>query len=186
MAGMIIGFYGFQRSGKTLLAYKFAQRYTKLGIKCYTNMNVKESGFIKISGLSEMPLNTEPKVLLLDEVYSFMDSRNWRNSSNTSLFFNTIGKQNCLLLMTAISPDMVEKRLREQHNIMVLAKGNESCIHYRMIDCQRMTVNEYVIKKDEQLFRNVFYDTLQVPDLVDCDMKDFADRVKEYNKQIKS
>lgn len=186
MAGLIVGFYGYQRSGKTLLAYKIAKSYTKRGLVCYTNMIVSDPGFVTIKSLSDMPLNTKPKVLLLDEVYSFMDSRNWRNNSNASLFFNTLGKQSCLLLLTAISPDMVEMRLRNQQSYMIIAKGDNEKIKYRLIDCQRLTTSDFVLPKDEKLFADCNYDTLQVPDIVDCNMSDFADRVKAYNQRQQS
>jgi AAA+ superfamily predicted ATPase len=184
MAGLICGFYGYQRSGKTLLAYLIAKKYHSLGIPVYTNMETDE--FKKIESLTEIPLNTDHKVLLLDEVYSFMDSRNWQDvKGNTSLFFNTIGKQNILLLMTAIIPSMIESRLRQQHNYMIIAKGSEKNIQYKIVDVQRNISSMFVLEKTKQLFKNLNYNTLQVPDLVDCNLKDFAEKVRRYKEKIK-
>ncbi len=182
MAGMIAGFYGFQRSGKTLLAYLIAESLkSKYGIKVYTNMNVK--GYKKIYSLNEIPLDYKPKILLLDEAYYFMDSRNWKNNTDTTIFFNTIGKQNILMLLTAISPDMIEKRLREQHNYMFIAKSNEIYISYKIVDIQRNKKSELNIKKSKEIFKKVKYDSMQVPDMVDCSIEQFNKKIREKNKK---
>lgn len=183
MAGLIIGFYGYQRSGKTLFAYKLAKHYSNKGCPVYTNLD--SPSFIKIEALSQIPLNNAPKVLLLDEVYSFLDSRNWKDNTNTSLFFNTIGKQNILLLMTAINPDTVEVRLRKQHNYMVIAKGDKDSITYKVIDTQRNITNVINVNKSPELFSCVDYDSQQIPDIIDCDLSTFSTKVKAYNQNIK-
>lgn len=169
MAGCITGFYGFQRSGKTLMAYLVANLYAKkFGLPVYTNMSVP--GWNQIDSLKSLPLDFQPKILLLDEVYYFMDSRNWKDNTSSSIFFNTIGKQNILLLLTAVNPDSVEKRLRDQHNYMFIVKSDEFCIYYKILDVQRNTSSVFVLKKSKDLFQKLTYDTLQVPDYVDCDL----------------
>ena len=177
MAGIIIGCYGYQRSGKTLLAYLLADSYRKRGCEVYSNMEV--SKWHKIKALTDLPFDNKPKVLLLDEVYYFMDSRNWQNNTESSIFFNTIGKQNILLLMTAISPDMVEMRLRNQHNYMYLVKSDDKYIYYRVLDIVRKKYKDFYLEKNKELFENVQYDTLQVPDIIDCSLKDFSKKVKQ-------
>lgn len=176
MAGIIVGAYGYQRSGKTLIAYEIADSYYQKGCEVYSNMTVR--GWNKIDSLTEIPFNNQPKVLLLDEVYYFMDSRNWKNNTDASIFFNTIGKQNILLLLTAISPDMVEMRLRDQHNYMFLVKSDKHFIYYKLLDVVRKREREFILPKTEELFNGIRYDTNQIPDLVDCSLKDFAKKVK--------
>lgn len=185
MAGIIIGAYGFQRSGKTLLAYMIAEGYRKKGCKVYTNMNT--SNFINIKSLNDIPFDYKPKVLLLDEVYYFLDSRTWKNNTESSIFFNTIGKQNILLILTAISPDMIEKRLREQHNYMYLVKSDKDNIYYKMIDIQRRKSKIFTLRKSEELFKKLNYDTKQVPDFIDINIKDFNKKVSinKNDKDIK-
>lgn len=169
MAGLIVGFFGFQRSGKTLLAYKISDSYYRNGIKVYTNMEVE--GFIKIKSLAEIPNDYTPKVLLLDEIYYFLDSRMWQNNTEATLFLNTLGKRNIMLLMTAINPGMIELRLREQMNYVFICKGDDKKITYKVIDVIRNKSNIVTVEKNAELFENVRYNTLQVPDFVDCSFK---------------
>ena len=102
MPGLIVGAYGYQRSGKTLIAFLLAEKYYKLGIPVYTNMLV--DGYIHIEKLDDIPVNNTPKVLLLDEVQYFLDSRTWNDNQESSIFFNSICKMNVLLLLTTFHP----------------------------------------------------------------------------------
>lgn len=183
MAGIIVGAYGYQRSGKTLIAYMMADEYYRMGCEVYSNMEVE--GWNKINSLTDIPFNYKPKVLLLDEVYYFMDSRNWKNNTDASIFFNTIGKQNILLLLTAISPDMVEMRLRDQHNYMYLVKSDKNFIYYKLLDVVRRREREFMLPKNDELFKRLRYNTNQIPDLVDCSLKDFARKVKDQTGILK-
>lgn len=174
MAGLICGFYGYQRSGKTLLATMIAESYRRKGVKVYTNMDV--AGFVKIKSLNELPDNKEPKVLLLDEAYYFLDSRSWEKNTKSSIFFNTLGKQNVLFLFTAISPDMIDMRIRKQQNYVFIAKGNDKAITYKVLDIQRQRKRLFVMPKTEDVFNFVQYRTLEVPDYVDCNFDKFIKR----------
>ncbi|MEM0173432.1 MAG: hypothetical protein QXI16_02880 [Sulfolobaceae archaeon] len=179
MSGCIIGNFGFQRSGKTLLAYLIAEGYRKSeNIPVYSNMTVKD--WIKIKSLTDLPFNHEPKILLLDEAYYFMDSRNWQDNTDATIFFNTIGKQNILLIITAISPDMIEKRLRNQMNYVYLVKSDKDFIYYRVLDSVRQKAKDFSVRKCDELFNSLTYDTKQVPDVVDCTLKNFTERVQEF------
>jgi hypothetical protein len=131
MPGCILGCYGYQRSGKTLFAYIIAESFkNRYDIPVFSNMHV--DGWTTISALSDIPQDKKPKVLVLDEVYFFMDSRTWQQNTQASIFFNTLGKQNIFLIMTAIDPAEVEIRLRKQHNYMCLCKSNEDYIYCRI------------------------------------------------------
>lgn len=174
MAGLICGFYGFQRSGKTLLATMIAESYRRKGVKVYTNMDVK--GFIKISSLNDLPVDHEPKVLLLDEAYWFLDSRDWEKTTKSSIFFNTLGKHNFLFLFTAISPDMIDMRIRKQQNYVFMAKGNSKFITYKILDVQRQRSRLFVMPKSEDVFNFVQYRTLDVPDIINVDFDKFIKR----------
>lgn len=184
MSGLIIGSFGFQRSGKTLISYLLADYYAKNGLKVYTNMIVPH--FQTITALTDIPFNTEPKVLLLDECYYFMDSRNWKNNTDASIFFNTIGKQNILLLLTAIDPAMIELRLRNQMNYCILVKSDSDNIFYKIFDVQHNKSTVFSLKKTEKLFSELKYDTLQVPDYVDCSLNNFQEKVKNFYDSQKS
>lgn len=183
MAGLIIGSLGFQRSGKTLLTYNIAESYRKRGLQIYSNMNV--SGWKTISALDDIPFNHKPKVLLLDECYYFLDSRNWSNNTDASIFFNTIGKQNILLLFTAINIDMVEKRLREQCNYVYLCKSGPESFAYKQLDVQRNKARVFNVPKKNINWEDVRYNTLEVPDYVDCNLKNFRAKIDAAKKQTR-
>ena len=175
MAGKIVGFFGFQRSGKTLLASILAEHLRQTHeIPVYTNMSVEN--WTSIKSISDIPFDFEPKTVLVDEIYFSLDSRAWKDNTSSSIFLNTIGKQNILFMYTAISPDMVEMRLREQTELIFIAKNiTEEFIEYMVIDTYRKTSNSILLKKNENVFNYVKYDTLQVPNLVkfDIDYKKF-------------
>lgn len=180
MSGCIIGAYGYQRSGKTLIAYLIAEKYRALGCKVYSNMIVKE--WTTIKSLNEIPLDYKPKVLLLDELYYFMDSRQFQNNAKSSIFFTTIGKQNILFIYTAINPDMIEKRIREQTNYMYIVKPNKDFIYYKIIDVQRSKEKVHILEKSAKLFESVKYDTQQIPEYIDTNIdfdKNFIKNIKE-------
>lgn len=171
MAGLICGFFGYQRSGKTLMAYLLATSFNKIGMNVYTNMNV--SGWITIKSLNDIPLDYKPKVLLLDECYYFLDSRNWSNNTSASIFMNTIGKQSILLLYTSITPEMIDKRLREQSNYIFMAKKSETYISYKMFDCIRQKSRLFKIDTVNFDWSQVKYNTLEVPDYIEVQFKNF-------------
>lgn len=184
MSGKIVGFYGFQRSGKTLLASILAEYLRQsYGIPVYTNMSVE--GWTTITSISEIPFNFESKIVLLDEIYFSLDSRAWKDNATSSIFLNTIGKQEILFLYTAISPDMVEMRLRDQTELMFIAKNiNSDFIEYMVIDTYRKSSNFIQLKKTDKVFNFVNYDTKQVPGLVkfDIDYKKFFNLERKDEK----
>ena len=167
MAGIIVGVYGYQRSGKSLIAYMISDSYRKKGYKVYTN--VKTEYFNKINRLSEIPINNKPKVLWLDEAQYYLDSRLWKDNTKSSIFFNSIGKQNILLVITTIDPGMVEKRIREQQNYVIFAEDRKNHFGYRIIDCYRKNYKDILLLKSDKMFEKLRYNTLEVPDYIYMD-----------------
>ena len=184
MAGILVGAYGYQRSGKSLISHLIAESYYKKGIPVYSNVEVQ--GYNHIEKLDDIPFNTENKVLWLDEVQYFLDSRTWQNNQESSIFFNSIGKMNILLLITTIHPEMVEKRLRQQHNYVILVKSDAKYIYYRIKDNVRSVYKDFTIKKGPELFNLCRYDSSQVPGYVNCNLKNFANKVKKFNQEQKN
>ncbi len=181
MSGCICGFYGYQRSGKTLLAYLKAEMYRNQGCQVYSNMIVPN--WNKIDKLTDLPFDFKPKVLLLDEAYFFLDSREFQDNTKATIFFNTIGKTNTLLMVTAVDPGTIEKRLRNQHNYMFIAKKQNTTIHYKCMDIVRNKTQIIRIKADEHLYSMLKYDHQQIPDLIDCKLDGFIEKVREFNQQ---
>ena len=103
---MIVACCGPQRSGKTLMASMIAREMKKQGLEVYTNMEAEE--FVHISSLMEVPLlDLKPKVLLLDEAHSIFNSRAFKGfQGEQAMFFNILGKCNCILLLTCIKDEI--------------------------------------------------------------------------------
>lgn len=183
MAGLIVGSYGFQRSGKSTIAFLIAESCFNKGIKVYTNQDVE--GYIKLEKLIDIPINNEPKVLWLDEADYFLDSRNWQDNKESSIYFNSIGKMNILLLLTTTHPDQIEMRLRRQHNYVFMVKGDEHYIYYRLKDIQRNMYADYMVRKDEKLFSRLRFESNLVPDWIDCNIREFNRKVMEFKAKYR-
>lgn len=178
MAGKIIGCFGYQRQGKTLFAVLLSLRLKELyGIEIYTNMSIP--GCKTVMSINEIPFDYQPKIFLVDEIYFSLDARNWKDNTSCSIFINTIGKQNILFIYTAISPDMVEMRIRKQTEYMIFAKKHKTHIEYGIFSCYRNVMNIIYLKLSDELFLYTRYDTTQVPFLVD-----FNVNFKEYFKLL--
>lgn len=182
MSGSIIGLYGLQRSGKSLLAYFISEMYHRQGVKVYTNQIAE--GFITIEKLTDIPTNTDPKVLWLDEAYYFLDSRNFGDNKTSTLFFNSVGKMNILLLLTGIHPGEVDLRLRRQHKFIVFVKSDLKFIYYRIYNNQNLEYKDLTLRKEKSLFENVKYDTNYIPGYVDCNLNEFNERIKNRTKKL--
>lgn len=172
MSGSICLFSGMQRSGKTFLATLIATYYYKnFDIPVYTNMDIEE--FNKISYLSQMPIDKKPKILLLDELHFYLNSRNFKTQADFIYFLNTICKRNIFLLGTCIHPDMIDKNLRIQLNYFVLCKSDNFNLHYRIYDVQNQQRKELTLKKDKDLFNYTNYDTTEIPLIFHFDINEY-------------
>ncbi len=97
MSGSICLFSGMQRSGKTFLAALIATYYSKeFNVPVFTNMDVPE--FNCINYLSQIPTDKAPKILLLDELHFYLNSRNFKTQADFIYFLNTVCKKNIFLL----------------------------------------------------------------------------------------
>ena len=180
MSGKIIGCFGYQRQGKTLFSVYLALLLKKeLGLEIYTNMSIP--GCITVNSINDLPFDYQPKIFLCDEIYFSLDSRSWKDNTACSIFINTIGKQEILFIYTAISPDMVEMRLRRQTEYMIFAKKHDSFFEYGFLDTYRGTMNNVQLPINDELFSFCTYDTKQVPFLVDfnIDFKNYFNLLKK-------
>lgn len=190
MPGGIIGIYGAQRSGKTLLSYLIAQYvydfYQKeLGskLRVYSNLFVPENpdiDIVNVNSISELPLDLEPKIIILDEIYNGTDANDFRTLKDISIFINTIGKQNALLIYTSIDDSMVYNRIRNQCNLICLVKKSDNDIFYRVLDPNTLSVSDFKVRKSPELFRRVHYDTNFIPLTFDWKMDSWRDKLKNF------
>ena len=100
---------GVQRSGKTSFSVYISRKLQEKGFHVYTNMEVE--GFTTIKNITEVPPNS---VLLLDELPNLMDSRNYKMFTDITIWFNTLRKRNIHFIATAIRPEMIDIRVRQQ------------------------------------------------------------------------
>lgn len=190
MPGTILGVYGPQRSGKTLIAYKITkalqQQCAKQGeyLRVYTNLYCPEDeNFTFVNSINDLPLDLEPKIVLIDEIYNGCDAQDYRRLKDISIFINTLGKQNCLFIFTSIDAQMVYNRIRNQMRSVILVKGSEHHIHYKIIDMSSGHDIDFVVEKEAKLFEDVKYDTSFIPLDFDWEMKSWRSRLVEFYKQ---
>lgn len=187
MPGAILGVYGQQRSGKTLIAYKLAKSLQKAAyndgynLRVYTNLFCPEDkNFIYVNSLDELPLDLEPKIVLIDEIYNGCDAQDYRKLKDIAIFINTLGKQNCLFIFTSIDAQMVYNRIRNQMNIVILVKSNKTHIHYKLVEMSSGKECDFCLEKNEQLFQDVKYDTNFIPLDFDWSMVSWREKLKTF------
>ena len=187
MAGFIIGCFGKQRSGKTLIAYKTAKSIKEAinsagqEIRVYTNLYCPaDTDFIYINNVDDLPLDLEPKIVLIDEIYNGLDAQDYRSLKEVSIYLNTLGKQNCLFIFTSIEEGMVYNRLRTQMNMAILVKVSPETIAYKVIDMDTLGISDYIVKKSPELFRNVNYDTNFIPVDFDWGMRSWKQKLIKF------
>lgn len=181
MPGTIIGVMGRQRSGKTLIAYKIAKYFSSLyGLPVYTNIYAPDDGWNWVNSIEDFPLDLSPKVFLLDEIYNGTDSQDYRKLKEISIFINTVGKQNCLLIYTTIDASMVYNRLRNQTQVAVLVNSDSQNIYYQWVDINRLLSQSFIVPKCPALFKDVYYDTSFIPLDFDWNMKSWKEKLSIF------
>lgn len=186
MPGAMIGIFGKQRSGKTLLGYRLCKSLLDMSaaegiyLPVYSNIYTKDRRFIYINSLDRIPLNLDPKVIFIDEIYNGCDAQDYKQLKEISIFINTLGKQNCLFVFTSIDASMVYNRIRNQMNAVVFVKGDKSCINYKMIMLDSMKEYNFITQKNEELFRSIDYDTNFIPPVFNWSMKSWQEKLNDY------
>ena len=187
MPGSIIGIIGKQRSGKTLIAYKIAKgiqdmsKAIGLSIPVYTNLwSPQDKDFQYVNSIDNLPLNLDPKIVLIDEIYNGCDAQDFRKLKDISIFINTIGKQNCLFIYTSIDASMVYNRLRNQQNLAILVKADSKTIHYKLVFLDNNKELDYQVLKTPELFENVNYDTNFIPLDFDWGMDSWKEKLEDF------
>ena len=187
MPGSIVGIIGKQRSGKTLIAYKIAKgiqdmsKAIGLSIPVYTNLwSPQDKDFQYVNSIDNLPLNLDPKIVLIDEIYNGCDAQDFRKLKDISIFINTIGKQNCLFIYTSIDASMVYNRLRNQQNLAILVKADSKTIHYKLVFLDNNKELDYQVLKTPELFENVNYDTNFIPLDFDWGMDSWKEKLEDF------
>ena len=190
MPGAMIGIIGKQRSGKTLIAYKLAKKLhleaKERGehLPIYTNLFVRDDdAFTYVNSIDELPLDLDPKIVLIDEIYYGCDAQDYRKLKDISIFINTIGKQNCLFIWTSIGVEMVYNRIRNQSNLVILVKANAKQIFYKLVFTDSLRQVDYVVEKTPQFFEGVKYDTQFIPLEFNLSMEGFKQKLSAFYQE---
>lgn len=169
----MLGVYlGTQNSGKTLSMVFNAYRYHKQGYKIYSNFNLsfKHTKLTKelIESFVTAKRQFNKTIFLIDEIYLFMDSRNFGSKRQKMLgyFILQTSKRGCNLYGTAQFFNTIEKRFRENINFtchcqrVLLHKGEYREIYNNnrfLVDSKNLYIkNSYMIKK------SALYDTYDI------------------------
>lgn len=183
---MIIGSFGYQRSGKTSVSLMIARHFQKLyGFEIYTN--VEADNVHLISKMSDIPVDYKSKIVIFDEAYFFLDSRAFKDNKDFTLFLSTLGKQKILLFVTAPTPDLIDVRIRRQLHYLILAKGDKAFINYQFIDIKKSLVSPiFSVRKTEELFKNLsFNSNLVIPNFIEFDLENWISKVTGVTRQPK-
>ncbi len=190
MPGTILGIYGQQRSGKTLMAYKLTKSLQQQAkaqgeqLRVYTNLYCpRDEDFVFVNSIDELPLDLEPKIVLIDEIYNGCDAQDYRKLKDISIFINTLGKQNCLFVFTSIDATMVYNRIRNQMKVVILVKGTARHIHYKVLNMSSGKETDYVVEKNAKLFEDVNYDTDFIPLDFNWEMKSWRSRLQTFYRE---
>ncbi len=122
---LVIGFIGWDGSGKTLSACMMAYQYGEAGYNVLHNGCLKFGELVKLDMLID--LKYRDSVILIDEAHSAFDSRRAMTLLNVeaSNFLTQRRKQNVHLLYTTHYPTLIDNRLYRQTNLTISCKTND-------------------------------------------------------------
>lgn len=163
-----IAIVGQQGSGKTLLGVFMSRKISNAtGAVIYTNMNVENNYYTKtIKDLSEVPFDRSPKILIVDEAMFVIDSRSHSSKQNkiwtrAQAFFR---KANFLLvLFITHSPDLIDNRMRQQLDYVIMCRKNKQRFDYMAIDLISQKTKTFYLPKTQDIYNYANYDTFDFP-----------------------
>jgi hypothetical protein len=120
---MLVLYKGSRGRGKTLSMVKDAYQYYLNGYRVLSNIHLKFGEYIENEQILNLNKDSDLYncVLLIDELQIIFDSRNFTNKQNKSFsyFIFQIRKRNIIILGTTQYTDSVEKRYRQNLDIVV-------------------------------------------------------------------
>lgn len=115
---------GARGTGKSLTMTKDGYKYFMNGWPVYTNLS--ETPFHQVTADFILSLSGDSMlkncVLLIDEIEFFFDSREWNKAEarNFGRFLQQIRKRNVIILCTAQYSNLIDIRLRQQIDVVVI------------------------------------------------------------------
>lgn len=189
---MLIGVFGPQGSGKTLVAMLFSRMLLQLenDVMIYTNVNAEGDNVIIINDIGQIPFDRAPKILILDEAMFSIDSRRAGSESNvvwmrmTALF----RKLNFLMVFyNTHTPNMIDNRVRDQLAYIIMCRKSKIQFEYLMLDMVSQLTKPFYMLRSQALYDFTNFDTYDFPNPIDIDIliERYAEIFKVRNKKDK-
>lgn len=176
---MKLGIFGPQGSGKSLFAMIFSRHLAELDpeLNIYTNMNVTGKNIFIIDDLGKVPLNDKKnKVLIVDEAYFTLDSRNSNSKQNRiwSKAFALFRKSDFVLtIFITHRPRMIDVNIREQLDYILMCRKNPTHFDYLLMDTISELTAPITIPKIQDIYNYADYDTKDFPLPISVDSLQF-------------
>ena len=161
---------GQQGAGKSLLGMFLARKVQAISpdvITIYTNMNIQNNRTIKtVTDISQIPLNLEPKILIIDEAMFTLDSRSHSSKQNKvwtrlQAFFR---KSNFLMVIFIThSIDLIDNRMRGQLDYVIMCRKNKTKFDYLAIDRITQRTKPFYLIKEKKIYDYANFDTHDFP-----------------------
>ena len=120
----VVLYRGARGTGKSLTMTRDSLKYYKLGWKILTNLDGTPFQKIDSSFIFSLDITSDLKncVLVIDEIELFFDSREWNKKESRffSRFLQQIRKRNVIILCTAQFTNLIDVRLRQQIDTLVI------------------------------------------------------------------
>jgi ABC-type Na+ transport system ATPase subunit NatA len=190
MTNFILGIFGNLGSGKTLLASILAYAFKQKNYKIYANYNLKISDYyIDLSdpqnfiNIFKKINNKEKNLIVLDELYIFMDSR--ASASIRNRIYDMIvlqsRKLNLNIIHTEQDPKSIDLRLRLITNYYLYTEFDkkENILYITLFDnLYAQPIKKLKIENVDKFFN--LYDTTQK---IKDDFNDYLEKLNKKNKK---
>lgn len=164
-----LGIFGPQGSGKSFIAMMVArslQRHDPT-LTIYTNMNVEGQNIVIITDLGQVPFNdNNNKILIIDEAYFTLDSRNSSSKNNRiwSKAYALFRKSDFILtIFITHRPRMIDVNLREQMQYILMCRKNPMHFDYLLMDAISEFTVPIAVPREEKLFQFANFNTKDFP-----------------------
>ena len=136
-------------------------------------MNIDNTSNVHtVTDLSQIPFDRSPKILIIDEAMFTIDSRSHSSKQNkiwtrAQAFFR---KANFLLVLYLThSPDLIDNRMRQQLDYIIMCRKNKNHFDYLAFDMLTQNTKPFYLPKDRKIYEYANYDTHDIPHPISVD-----------------